>query len=56
MDPPAGGLDPSKCFPPNWQPGPGEAVLCDHVGMLVFADALSSITQAASPPEPLLAQ
>jgi len=56
MDPPAGGPGLSKCFPPNWQPRPGEAVLCDHVGMLVFADALSSIAQATSPPEPLLAQ
>jgi hypothetical protein len=56
IDPSAGGPDPSKCSPPNWQPRPGEAVLCDHVGMLVFADALSSIAQAASPPEPLLAQ
>ena len=47
---------PSKCFPPNWQPRPGEAVLCDHVGMLVFANDLSTIAQATSPPEPLLAQ
>lgn len=46
----------SKCFPPNWQPRPGEAVLCDHVGILIFAGALSSIAQATSPPEPLLAQ
>jgi hypothetical protein len=48
--------DSSKCFPPNWQPRPGEAVLCDHVGILIFAGALSSIAQATSPPEPLLAQ
>ena len=47
---------PSKCSPPNWQPQPGEAVLCDHVGMLVFANDLSSIAQTTSPPEPLLAQ
>ena len=47
---------PSKCSPLNWQPRPGEAVLCDHVGMLIFAGALSSIAQATSPPEPLLAQ
>jgi hypothetical protein len=46
----------SKCFPPNWPPRPGEAVLCDHVGILIFAGALSSIAQATSPPEPLLAQ
>jgi hypothetical protein len=46
----------SKCFPPNWQPRPGETVLCDHVGILIFAGALSSIAQATSPPEPLLAQ
>jgi hypothetical protein len=56
IDPPEDPPDPSKCFPPNWQPRPAEAVLCDHVGMLVFADAISSIAQATSPPEPLLAQ
>jgi hypothetical protein len=55
-DPSEGGPDPGKCFPPNWQPRPGEAVLCDHVGMLIFAGALSSIPRATSPPEPLLAQ
>ena len=52
--------DPSKCSPPNspknWQPRPGDAILCDHVGMLVFAGALSTIPQATNPPEPLLAQ
>lgn len=54
---PAGGdAPPSKRFPPNLQIRPGNAVLCDHVGMLIFADALSSISQATSPPEPLLAQ
>ena len=47
---------PGKCFPPNWQPRPGDAILCDHVGMLIFASALSSIARAATPPEPLLAQ
>jgi hypothetical protein len=47
---------PSKCSPPKWQPQPGEAILCDHVGMLIFAGALSTIAQATSPPEPLLAQ
>jgi hypothetical protein len=56
IDPPGGEADPSKCFPPNWQPQPGEAVLCDHVGMLIFAGALSTISRATSPPEPLLAQ
>jgi hypothetical protein len=46
----------SKCFPPNWQPRPGDSVLCDHVGMLIFSGALSTIARATSPPEPLLAQ
>lgn len=60
IDPPEGEPPPSKCFPPNfppnWQPRPGEAILCDHVGMLVFANELAAIAQATSPPEPLLAQ
>ena len=56
LDPIEGAPTPSKCSPPNWQPQPGEAILCDHVGMLIFAGALSSIAQATSPPEPLLAQ
>ncbi len=60
IDPPGGQADPSKCSPPNfprkWQPRPGDAILCDHVGMLIFAGALSSIAQATSPSEPLLAQ
>ena len=46
----------SKCFPSNWQPNPGDTILCDHVGMLIFASALSSITHATTPAEPLLAQ
>jgi hypothetical protein len=60
MVPPEGEPPPSKCFPPNfppnWQPRPGEAILCDHVGMLVFANELAAVAQATSPPEPLLAQ
>ena len=46
----------SKCSPPNWQPEPGETILCDHVGMLIFASSLNSITTATAAPEPLLAQ
>jgi hypothetical protein len=56
IDPTEGESPPSKCFPPNWQPRPGEAILCDHVGMLVFANELAAIAQATGPPEPLLAQ
>jgi hypothetical protein len=56
MAPTAGDSLSSKCSPPNWQPLPGEAILCDHVGMLIFAGALASISEATSPPEPLLAQ
>lgn len=60
IDPPGDPPDLSKCSPPNSppnsQPRPGDAILCDHVGMLVFADALSTIAQATNPPEPLLAQ
>ena len=46
----------SKCSPPNWQPQPGDTILCDHVGMLIFASSLSTIANATTSPEPLLAQ
>ena len=46
----------SKCSPPSWNPLTIGSQLCDHLGMLVFADALSTISQSTSPPEPLLAQ
>jgi hypothetical protein len=32
----------SKCSPPNWQPQPGDTILCDHVGMLIFASSLAT--------------
>ncbi len=58
--PAAASPEASKCLPPipppTWQPQPGGTILCDHVGMLVFASALSGIAGATSPPEPLLAQ
>ena len=47
---------PSKFSPPNWLPEPGDTILCDHVGALIFATALSSIGQATTSEEPLLAQ
>ena len=47
---------PSKHTPPNWLPRPGDTILCDHVGALIFASALSTIGQATTPEEPLLAQ
>ncbi len=46
----------SKCSPPNWQPQPGDTILCDHVGMLIFASSLTTIANATTPAEPLLAQ
>ena len=46
----------SKCSPPNWQPQPGDTILCDHVGMLIFASSLATIATATTPAEPLLAQ
>ena len=49
-------LAPSKCIPRNWLPEPGDTILCNHVGVLIFASALSTIPQATTPPEPLLAQ
>lgn len=49
-------LAPSKRSPPKWLEQPGDTILCDHVGVLIFASALSTIPQAATPREPLLAQ
>jgi hypothetical protein len=46
----------SKSSPPSEKPLTNNARLCDHLGMLVFADSLNTISQATSPPEPLLAQ
>ena len=54
--PPDGTPQASKCFPPKWNPQPGGTILCDHVGALIFAGALSSISHATTPSEPLLAQ
>ena len=54
--PPDGTPQASKCSPPKWNPQPGGTILCDHVGALIFAGALSSISQATTPSEPLLAQ
>lgn len=49
-------LEPSKWSPPKWLEQPGDTILCDHVGVLIFASALSTIPQATTPREPLLAQ
>ena len=49
-------LDPSKWSPPKWLEQPGDTILCDHVGVLIFASALGTIAQATTPREPLLAQ
>ena len=38
---------PSKSSPPNWNPQPGDTILCDHVGALIFASALSTISALA---------
>ena len=46
----------SKSSPPSEKPLTNSAQLCDHLGLLVFADSLNTISQATSPPEPLLAQ
>ena len=46
----------SKSSPPSSNHLTIDAQLCDHLGMLIFANALTTITQATSPPEPLLAQ
>ena len=56
ITPSAASASASKSSPPCWNPLTGEAQLFDHLGMLVFASALTTISQATSPPEPLLAQ
>jgi hypothetical protein len=56
IPPPPAAPSPSKSSPPCWNPLTGDAQLCDHLGMLVFASALTTISQATNPPEPLLAQ
>ena len=40
----------------RWDPAPGEARLCDHVGSLIFASALGTLANATQPPEPILGQ
>ena len=46
----------SKDSPPNWRPEPGDTILCNHVGVLLFASALCSISQALKPESPLMTQ
>jgi hypothetical protein len=41
---------------PKLHPQPGDTILCDHVSMLIFASSLTTIANATTPPEPLLAQ
>ncbi len=47
---------PSKFAPWFWQPQPGEATLCDHAGVLIFAHALASLPAVVDPPQPILSQ
>lgn len=47
---------PSKFAPWCWQPQPGEATLCNHAGVLIFAHALASLPAVVDPPRPILAQ
>lgn len=56
MPPATDAPEASKCFPSNWHPQPGDTILCDHVGMLIFASSLTTIANATTPAEPLLAQ
>ena len=46
IPPPPAAPPASKSSPPCWNPLTGDARLCDHLGMLVFADALTTISQA----------
>ena len=46
----------SKFGPWGWQPELGEATLCDHVGVMVFAAALASLPAVVDPPQPILSQ
>ena len=56
IPPPPAEPAPGKSSPPCQNPLTSDAQLFDHLGMLVFASALSTIPQATNPPEPLLAQ
>ncbi len=46
----------SKFDPWPWQPQLGEATLCDHAGVMIFAAALASLPAVVDPPQPILAQ
>lgn len=46
----------SKFDPSPWQPEPGEATLCDHAGVMLFAHALASLPAVVDPPQPILGQ
>ena len=46
----------SKFGPWPWQLQPGEATLCDHAGVMIFAAALASLPAVVDPPQPILAQ
>ena len=46
----------SKFDPSPWQPQPGEATLCDHAGVMIFAASLASLPAVVDPPQPILAQ
>ncbi len=46
----------SKFDPWPWRPQPGEATLCDHAGVMIFAAALASLPAVVEPPQPILAQ
>jgi hypothetical protein len=49
-------VPPSEYSPPNWRPQPGDTILCNHVGVLLFSSALCSISQALTPASPLMTQ
>jgi hypothetical protein len=46
----------SKFDPSPWQPPPGEATLCDHAGVMLYARALASLPAVVDPPRPILGQ
>jgi hypothetical protein len=46
----------SKFDPSPWQPQSGEATLCDHAGVMLFAHALASLPAVVDPPQPILSQ
>jgi len=55
--PPASVLPPARQSLPSWEDwSVGQTVWCEHAGVLLFADALRTVADAVTPPQPWLRQ